>query len=93
VAKHVGHDDEVGAAADEGGGEGVPADVCGNGLDIKAALSGEAADDAASTADRQSVAAAVEQQRRRVVGARPSGAFVEPKLQHHKPSAAGNPYA
>src|SRR5437764_12277277 len=56
-----------------GGGEGVPADVCGDGLVIKAAISAEAADDAAGTADRQLVAEAVEQQRRRAVGARPSG--------------------
>jgi hypothetical protein len=33
-----------------GGGEGVPADVCGDGLVIKAAISAEAADDAAGTA-------------------------------------------
>ena len=92
MSEELGDDNQVVALADEPGAEGVPPGVCGDGVVITAAVSSEAADDAAGTADRQSIAAAVEQQRRRAVGARLSGAFVEPELRHHKPSAADHPH-
>jgi hypothetical protein len=53
VAEHVGDGDEIGAATDEGGGEGVPPDVGGDVLFVEVGFGGDAADDVAGTADRQ----------------------------------------
>jgi hypothetical protein len=81
VAEHVGDGDQVGAAADKGGGEGVPSDVSGDVLLLQVGVGGDGSDDAAGAANRQPAAAAVEQQRGAGVGAGPVGPFVEPGLQ------------
>ena len=81
VAEHVGDGDQVGAAADEGGGEGVAADVGGDVFFVEVGVGGDDSDDVAGAADRQPPPAAVEQQRGAGAGAGPAGAFVEPGLQ------------
>jgi hypothetical protein len=53
MAEHVGDGDQVGAAADEGGGEGVAADVGGNVLFVEVGVGGDGSDDVAGAADRQ----------------------------------------
>src|SRR5207244_5860651 len=47
VAEHVSDGDEVGAAPDEGSGEGMPPDVGGDVLFIEVGFGGDAADDVA----------------------------------------------
>src|SRR6266516_640839 len=56
-----GDGDQVGAAADEGGGEGVAADVGGDVLFVEVGVGGDGSDDVAGAADRQPLPAAVEQ--------------------------------
>jgi len=60
MAEHVGEGDQVGAAADEGGGEGVAADVGGDVVFVEVGV-GSDGSDVAGAADRQPVPAAVEQ--------------------------------
>lgn len=59
VAEQLSDDDEVGAAADEGGGEGVSKDV-GGGLVVQAGIVGDLAEDAAGSAGGEAAAAIVE---------------------------------
>jgi hypothetical protein len=61
IAEHVGDGDQVGAAADEGSGEGVAADVRGDVLFVEVGVGGDGSDDVAGTADQQPLPAAVEQ--------------------------------
>jgi hypothetical protein len=79
VAEHLGDGDQVGAAADEGGREGVPPGVCGGGI-VETGGLGDGAEDVAGAAGAQPAATAVEQQRGAGVGAGPVRAFVEPQL-------------
>lgn len=55
MAEKIGDDDEVGAAAHEGGGEGVPQDVGGGGL-VEAGVAGDAGDDPGGGADGEAFA-------------------------------------
>ena len=50
VAEQFSDDDEVGAAADEGGGEGVSKDDVGGGWVVQAGVVGDLAEDAAGSA-------------------------------------------
>ena len=59
MAEQLSDDDEVGAAADEGGGEGVSKDV-GGGLVVQAGIVGDLAEDAAGSAGGEAAAAIVE---------------------------------
>jgi hypothetical protein len=52
MAEHVGGGDQVGAGADEGGGEGVAADVGGDVLFVEVGVGGDGSDDVAGTAAR-----------------------------------------
>jgi hypothetical protein len=61
MAEHVGDGDQFGAAADEGGVEGVAADVGGGVLFVEVGVGGDGSDDVAGAADRQPLPAAVEQ--------------------------------
>ena len=49
MAEHVGDGDQVGAAADEGGGEGVAADVGGDVLFVEVGVGGDGSDDVAGS--------------------------------------------
>jgi hypothetical protein len=69
MAEHVGDGDQAGAAADEGGGEGVAADVGGDVLFVEIGTGGDGSDDVAGAADRQPLPAAVEQERGLMTGA------------------------
>jgi hypothetical protein len=53
MAEHVGDGDQVGAAPDEGGGEGVAADVGGDVVFVEVGVGGDGSDDVAGAADRQ----------------------------------------
>lgn len=77
VAEELGDDDEIGAAAHEGGGEGVPQDMRG-GVVVEARVCRDAGDDGVGSSDAEAPAALVEEERRAVVGTGPVGALVEP---------------
>ena len=53
MAEHVSDGDQIGATADEGGGEGVAADVGGDVLFVAIGTGGDGSDDVAGAADRQ----------------------------------------
>src|SRR5260370_26203264 len=78
VAEHIGDGDQVGAAADEGGGEGVAADVGGDVFFVEVGVGGDGSDDVAGAADRQPPPAAGEQPRRAGARAAPARAVVGP---------------
>ena len=80
MAEEFGDDDEVGPAADEGGGERVAEDVGGD-LVVEAGVFGDAGDDVVGTFDAEPLAALVEEERRGLSGAGPAGPFVEPAGQ------------
>ena len=55
MAEHVGDGDQVGAAADEGGGEGVAADVGGDVLFVEVGVGGDGSDDVAGASARRAI--------------------------------------
>ena len=77
MAEELGDDDEVGAATNERGREGVPQDVHG-GVVVEPGGRGDGGDDVVRAADAEALAALVEKQRGRVCGARPVSALVKP---------------
>jgi hypothetical protein len=80
VAEDLGDQDQVGLAADQGGGERVAQDVRGGGV-VEAGRLGDRGDDAAGGACGQPSALGVEEQGSVVAGVGPVGALVEPELQ------------
>jgi len=74
VAEELGDDQEVGPAAHEGGGEGVPEDMRG-GVVVEAGVCGDAGDDGVGASDAEAPALLVEEYRRALGGAGPVGAF------------------
>jgi hypothetical protein len=76
VAEELGDDDEVGSATYEPCGECMAQDVGGR-IVVEAGGRGDGGDDVVGSLDREPAAALIQEQRR-VVGAGPAGAFVEP---------------
>jgi hypothetical protein len=72
VAEELGDDDEVGAAAHEGGREGMAQDVDGR-VVVEAGGRGDRGDDVVGAPDAEALAALVEEQGGTVVGAGPVG--------------------
>lgn len=80
VAEQVGDQHQVGAAAHQGGGEGVPKDV-GGGVVVEPRRLGDAGDDVAGAPDRQPPAAVVEEQRRIGRGPGLVGTLLQPQRE------------
>ena len=78
MAEEVGDEHEVGAAADEGGGEGVATGVRGGRL-VQSGGLGDGVEHVAGAAHAQAGAAAVEQQGGAAGGAGPAGPFGQPE--------------
>ena len=77
MAKELGHDDEVGPAADERGRERVPQDMGGR-VVVEARGSGQARDHVVGALGAQALPALVEKEGRSDLSTGPSRAFVEP---------------
>src|SRR5260370_32127024 len=81
VAEHIGDGDQVGAAADEGGGEGVAADVGGDVFFVEVCRGCDVSDDVAGASVRQPPPAAGLLSLGGASRASPTGGIHEPGLQ------------